>query len=140
MKIFYISLAFSGVAAVEQGQRGIEGFLGKGAPATSISPLGDPEIVEEQKTVQPLSYQCPSCAKVISTEVDPSDDSDILSRKLDILKAEHEDFHFAQKLAHQDKVVIGGGATKRKHNADLSQTKKKRKAEGSIANYFQKKW
>jgi DNA polymerase eta len=127
MKIYHISLAFSGVEALEQGQRGIEGFLGRELNKTSTDAFQKP------------SHPCPTCGRVLEPEVSPDDDLDTQMAKLETLKAEHEDFHFAQRLARQDKVVIGGGSNKRKQTTDQPRTKKKRKGGDSIASYFQQK-
>lgn len=133
MKIYHISLAFSGVEALEQGQRGIEGFFGR-----------DPTVIstpEPNKTptgaLQKPSYRCPTCGRVLEQEVSPDDDLDTQMAKLETVKAEHEDFHFAQRLARQDKVVIGGGSSKRKQTTDQPPTKRKRKGGDGIASYFQ---
>jgi len=137
MKIFHIALAFSGVEALEQGQRGIEGFFGKDIAGTSTPEI---EQMSPDDPLPKLNYRCPTCTKVIDVEVYPDDDEDTKTAKLEAVKAEHEDFHFAQKLARQDKVVLGGGASKRKQTTDQPRTKKKRKGEESIASYFQRKW
>jgi DNA polymerase eta len=127
MKIYHISLAFGGVEALEQGQRGIEGFLGRELNKASTDALQKP------------SHRCTTCGKVLEPEASPDDDLDTQMAKLDTVKAEHEDFHFAQKLARQDKVVIGGGSSKRKQTTGQPRAKKKRKGEDSIASYFQQK-
>jgi DNA polymerase eta len=135
MKIFHISLAFSGVEALEQGQRGIEGFFGRDATGISTPELNKTPTGALQKP----SHRCPTCGRVLEPKASPNDDLDTQTAKLETLKAEHEDFHFAQRLARQDKIIIGGGSSKRKQSRDQSRTKKKRKGEDSIASYFQQK-
>jgi DNA polymerase eta len=135
MKIYHISLAFSGVEALEQGQRGIESFFGRDPIGISSLELNKMPTDALQK----LSYRCPTCGRVFEPEVSPDENLDTQMAKLETVKAEHEDFHFAQRLAHQDKVIIGGGPSKRKQTSDQPRTKKKRKEGNGIASYFQRK-
>lgn len=136
MKIFHISLAFTGVAALEQGQRGIQRFL---AGQEEVSPTSLPaESGKKNDDVECLKYRCPTCSKVITEEVARSEDADMRTLRLNALKAEHEDFHFAQNLARKEKVVIGG-AGKRKTSPDRARANKRRKEEVTIASFFPRK-
>lgn len=142
MKIINIAIAFTGIEALELGQRGIEGFLGSNVAGPSKVRPQEESITREktpiESPVESLEYICPKCSKTITTPIQHHDGIEIRAAKLEAAKAEHEDYHFAQQLSRQDKLVIGGGGGKRRHSPGRTAPKKKKNNDG-IMSYFQKK-
>ncbi|PVF95571.1 DNA/RNA polymerase [Serendipita vermifera] len=143
LKIIYIGIAFTGLEPVAPGQRAIDGFFSKSTRTPPIlendSNVMKEEIIEEIPKDERLEYVCPECSKRIEYTVLSNDHEEIRATKLLAIKSEHEDFHFAQRLAREHKVVVGGGVGKRRQSTSQDVQNKRRKDEG-IKNYFQKKW
>jgi DNA polymerase eta len=138
MKINNISIAFTGVEALEQGQRGIEGFFGSALPGPSNDRVKEgaaKEEIQAKNEAETVEYSCPKCSKTLVVSIQQDDGEELRAAKVEAVKAEHEDFHFAQQLSRQDKLVIGGG--KRRHSPSRVPQKRKKKDEG-ILTYFQK--
>ncbi|KAG8825679.1 DNA-directed DNA polymerase eta rad30 [Serendipita sp. 401] len=140
MKIINIAVSFNGVEALEQGQRGIEGFLGRERTqaSTSTDHVTIPAVKEEPNEAEKMDYLCRTCKKTLTVPVERDDPEEIRSAKLESLKAEHEDYHFAQRLSRQDVVVLGGAKRRTSPGGQAAPKKKKRKEE-NITSYFQKK-
>ena len=158
-KITHVSLAFHGVEAGEANQRGIEGFLSKSKTPNSPSKRkrradGDDDEVGE--TVPTLShggsvptpntgFVCDRCKRRIALPqeiVAASElDEEIREEALGSLRAEHQDFHFAQDLSRM------GSDDERAERRDSKPTErgKKRKRKGEkregegIARFFSKR-
>ncbi|CAG8686985.1 1753_t:CDS:2, partial [Acaulospora colombiana] len=143
LKIIHIGIAFTGLEPLAPGQRAIDGFLSKSTRTPLISGNGDDvvkeEIVEEIPKDEQLEYVCPECAKKIKYTVLSNDHEELRATKLLAVKSEHEDFHFAQRLAREHTVVVGSGVRKRRRSTSPPIQTKGRKDEG-IKRYFQKKW
>ncbi|KAG8821399.1 DNA-directed DNA polymerase eta rad30 [Serendipita sp. 399] len=141
MKIINIAVSFNGVEVLEQGQQGIEGFLGleRVTAATSTDQEGTPEPKDEPNEGEVLKYLCPKCKKTLTAQVEPDDSEELRSMKLSTLTAEHEDYHFAQSLSRQDVVVLGGPSKRRTSPSRQAGPTKRKRKEGTIASYFQKK-
>jgi DNA polymerase eta len=140
MKIINISIAFTGVGALEQGQRGIEGFFGSAVPGPSISRPKETSSNEEtpaEDETKTTEYSCLKCSKTFVVSVQQDDGEEQRAAKVEAVKTEHEDFHFAQQLSRQDKLVIGG--SKRRHSPSRAAPKKRKKDEGLLMSYFHKK-
>ncbi|KAG6850700.1 hypothetical protein H0H93_009858 [Arthromyces matolae] len=115
MKVTSISLSFSGIEGGELGQQSIEGFFKPGPPAKRrhednddhVDQLeqvadGDPQSPHDSFNDSPEScgtfFQCKRCGKRIalpSSKLSPVEHRE----RLEALRVEHEDFHFAQDLA-----------------------------------------
>lgn len=116
MKITHVCLSFHGVEAGEVNQQGIEGFLSKTPSSPSKRKRkvnSDDEEVDETIPMLPHGASAPSpdidyfvcdrCKKQIALPqklMAASElDEDIRRDTLRSLKAEHQDFHFAQDLS-----------------------------------------
>lgn len=190
MKLIYISVAFTGVEALEQGQQGIQGFFnfnstnynskpnshahsasdpvsksmgstsastsstsGHSKPESSRGPRDQSKYLSDLETdvqlqSETLTYKCPTCSKMISTSIYAHENEETRTQKLESLKAEHEDFHFAQQLAREQTVYLGGSnggkakaksKSKRQNSPGHSAPQKKQKTGPDISSYFQKK-
>ena len=139
MKIINISIAFTGVEALEQGQRAIEGYFASALPGPSKTrPKERTTKAKRENEEKPtmVEYVCPKCSKTLVVSVQDDDDEEYRDYKIKAAKAEHDDFHFAQQLSRQDKLVVGGGKRRKSPSGAAS---KKRKKDESIMTYFQKK-
>jgi len=156
-KITHVSLSFHGVEAGEMDQRGIEGFLSKTPSSPSKRKRGaDDDDEEVGETVPTVSHGgseltpivdyfiCDRCKKRIGLpqELVAGSELDEEKRKeaLGSLRAEHQDFHFAQDLSRM------GSDDERPELRDANPTgKKKRKRRGErsegegIARFFNKR-
>jgi DNA polymerase eta len=139
MKITNVFLGFAGVETMAAGQRSIEGFFSdsdrhkrkaedgvhaegsdkRRALGTSV---GDGPAEPEVGTS--LSYRCSRCDQQIRRATDEVDDREAA---LDILKMEHDDFHYAQDLAK-----AGDGNT----NPNEKKRKKGKVVPTGIAKFF----
>jgi DNA polymerase eta len=149
MKISHIAIAFTGIEPLAPGQRAIEGFFAKSARTppnleTSKDPPNEEnfQVIPDEETLQ---YVCPDCGKKIEYTVLSKDNDDLRATKRLAVKLEHEDFHFAQRLSREDKVVLGSGVGKRRRSPspnrqDSKKGKEKNTKEKGIKSYFQKKW
>lgn len=146
-EITHVCLSFHGVEAGEVNQQGIEGFLSK----TPNSPRqrkrkvnSDDEEVDD--TIPTTShggpelrpniscFVCDRCKKRITLPeelVTASDlDEDIRSDVLGSLRAEHQDFHFAQDLS---RMPSDDERPERPNSKPAIRQKKKRKHKGGTA-------
>ncbi|KZT57954.1 DNA/RNA polymerase [Calocera cornea HHB12733] len=102
------------------------------------------------------SYTCPRCAKVLRPLASAAgegegegDREEELARLLELLRAEHEDFHFALDLQAEDAVLEPvpapapareeRGEAGREREAPRKKRKRKEKEREGIAAYFQKR-
>jgi DNA polymerase eta len=161
MKIINISLAFTGLDMMEPGQQGIEDFFKLGNEVVSPLPSRKrtretfeatlsheaatpkqagtgqkqcrtlPEETDGSSTLM-LSWECPRCRSSLPIVVRPNE---VEGERVDIIRSEHEDWHFAKDLARENAVVLGRGGPLRARPIG----KKKRKKESvDIASYFKK--
>ncbi|KAJ9100920.1 hypothetical protein QFC20_005336 [Naganishia adeliensis] len=85
----------------------------------------DDDVVIEQDNSR---WTCPKCRHIFSAsqEADtPNDDAQAIQAKLNAIKREHEDFHLAQDLQHQERRGTKG--ENRKSTAATQKTQKKSK-------------
>jgi DNA polymerase eta len=131
LNVTSVQLAFTGIDAAEAGQSTIEGFL---KPASSKKRARDsPEVnidshhsgpgsdMAVNNSLSELSFICSRCGKKITVptiEYPNGNQEDILMKA----KMEHDDFHFAQDLAHDDQPQTTSSESKTK-----SKPMKKRK-------------
>jgi DNA polymerase eta len=161
MKIINISLAFTGLDGMESGQQGIEHFLTSKdemvhpvpsrkrtreiVEATTSHEAAAPKPVEtgqqqystrsDDFSTRTLTWECPRCRSRLPIVVQPNE---VESERVDSIRSEHEDWHFAKDLAREGAVVLGGGKS-RLRAASTSTGNKKRKQESTdIASYFKK--
>lgn len=162
MKIINISLAFTGLDAMESGQQGIEHFFKSRDEMASPLPgrkrtretfeatisheaaapkpvgTGQQQGSDEMPT-RTLTWECPRCRSCVPIIVRPNE---VESERVDSIRSEHEDWHFAKDLARENAVVLGGGKTSSRAPSSLQglgNARKKRKQEGiDIATYFKK--
>ena len=153
-KITNVSLSFHGVEAGEMNQQGIEGFLSKtpSSPSKRKRRAGDDkeevgETVshgESELTPNVGYFICDRCKKRIALprELVATSELDEETREeaLGSLRAEHQDFHFAQDLSRM------GSDEERPERRDSNPTaKKKRRRKGErtegegIARFFNKR-
>jgi len=156
-KITHVSLSFHGVEAGETNQRGIEGFLSKTPSSPSKKKRrADDDDEDAGETIPTVSrgeseltpdigyFVCDRCKKRIALPeelVAASElDEEIREEALGNLRAEHQDFHFAQDLSRM------GSDDERPERRDSNPTaKKKRKRKGErsegegIARFFNKR-
>ncbi|KAF9470913.1 DNA/RNA polymerase [Pholiota conissans] len=137
LNVTSVQLAFTGIDVAEAGQSSIEGFL---KPVSSKKrPRDSPEVNIDSHHGGPnsdkthpnndnsskFSYICSRCGMDIAvpTTEDSNDHDDIFTKA----KMEHDDFHFAQDLAHdsQPKKIV---ATSSKAAISESKPTKKRKS------------
>ncbi|KAF9266589.1 DNA/RNA polymerase [Marasmius fiardii PR-910] len=129
MKVTNVSLAFTGIEVAEEGQQNIDGFFRADAKhpreiegETDDEPRGDAEE-RSPSNDNSTSFSCLKCRKKIS--LSPAQVFSVTAeekiRALDNLKAEHEDFHFAQAVAREvepeeksEKNMPSGSGKKRK--------------------------
>lgn len=158
-KITHVSLSFHNVEAGETNQRGIEGFLSKTPNSPSKGKRkadSDDEGVDE--TIPTVShggpepkpnidyFVCDRCNKRISlpqeltgaSELDEETRADALGS----LRAEHQDFHFAQDLS---RMPSDDERAERPNSKSTVKPRKKRKQKGEaasgegIARFFNKR-
>ncbi|KAH9925458.1 DNA/RNA polymerase [Amylocystis lapponica] len=159
LRITNVQLSFSGIEAMEAGQRSIEGFFGAGAqpsPAkrkrsadggrgggrrrTSASSVEAPRAPE-------TAFVCARCKKrIVLPDAVADVDVDGARRAAEALRVEHADFHLAQDLAREGD---GGGAPKSIRASDRDAPKIQKGAgagkkggsadEQGIARFFVKK-
>ena len=142
LHITNVALCFTGVEAIESGQKRIEGFFKAGnaesdpttrqrsekppsaralqvpLQAPSPPPPEDqtlPVLVEPEPEPEPPSFKCDRCGKKIVLKKGDA-------RTLDALKLEHDDYHFAQDLARS----AGGTFTDKDLSASPSKLKRAR--------------
>lgn len=96
LDVHNLGLQFTGVARLEEGQQNIEGFLAESSKKRyrSVSPE------------DPLKWKCPKCSEVLAVASEG---------ELEVMKQEHEDYHFALDL---QRTVEGSGEKKRKKERD----------------------
>ena len=86
-----------------------------------------------------LSWECPRCRTCLPIVVRANE---VESERVDSIRSEHEDWHFAKDLARENAVILGGGggpskSTRRAQPSEIG--KKKRKKESvDITSYFKK--
>ena len=157
-KITHVCLSFHGVEAGEVNQKGIEGFLSKAQNDPSKRKRkveSDDEKVDD--TVPTISHEgseprpdvdyfvCDRCKKRITLPQELATaselDEDIKRDALGSLRAEHQDFHFAQDLS---RMPSDDERPERSNPKPTTQPKKRRKHKGGgaegegIARFFNK--
>lgn len=160
-KITYVSLSFHGVETGEANQQGIEGFLSKtpGSPSKRKRKVnGDDEEVDHDEAVPTSPHEgseptpdtdyfiCDRCKRRIALPQElmtaSGADEDIRKDALGSLRAEHQDFHFAQDLS---RTLSDDERPERPNSKSTVQPKKKRKKKGEttegegIARFFNKR-
>ena len=166
MKIINISLAFTGLDAMESGQQGIEHFFkstdGMASPLpgrkrtretleAAISAAPDQVGTGQQQcstwldeiddlSTRTLTWECPRCQSCLPIIVRPNE---VESERIGTIRSEHEDWHFAKDLARENAVILGGGKSTLRASSSMgskgNKGNKKRKQEGvDIASYFKK--
>ncbi|KAJ7583628.1 hypothetical protein C8J56DRAFT_954563 [Mycena floridula] len=90
-----ISLSFTGIEAMEIGQRSIDGFFRTGSVSKRHRD-DDPIAKAEDQTESSHSFSCSRCGRIIS--LPPTMDPNEAVQAMLTLKQEHDDFHFAQDL------------------------------------------
>lgn len=165
MKIINISLAFTGLDVMEPGQQGIEDFFKLGSEMVSPFPSRkrtretlEATISHETATPNPaeagqqqchtlleetegpstltLSWECPRCRSCLPIVVRPNEVED---ERVNAIRLEHEDWHFAKDLARENAVVLGGAGPSNTTKRARPMGKKKRKKEiMDITSYFKK--
>lgn len=165
LNVSTIQLAFTGIDAVEQGQRSIEGFL---KPTSASSPKKRPRdkdqdvspdlaadvneinhnsdsaldtrTHERQSKGHVLSWTCPRCGKTFHLLENLPEVDDIRQEALSTIRLEHEDFHFAEDLAKESSGDISPvKPTTRKAGFKPGTVKKGRKEPHGLDKYFSKK-
>lgn len=157
-KITYVALSFHGVEAGEANQRGIEGFLSKtpGSPSKRKREVNsdDEEVSKPIPTSHGTSdlrpdidyFVCDRCKKRVGLPQELMTafelDEDIRRGALGSLRAEHQDFHFAQDLS---RMPSDDERPERPKSKPGIHPKKKRKHKGGaaeeegIARFFSKR-
>lgn len=103
IKVNYISLGFHGLDDQGRGQQNIDNFLGGSKKRPRDLDAEEQENISKGKSVDVMGFSCPKCRKTISLPLGASfEDEDEKDVALVALRAEHDDFHFAQDLARQD--------------------------------------
>jgi hypothetical protein len=74
-----------------------------------------------------VSYDCPKCRKAITKEVV----DDASTNALQLLRAEHDDWHYARELMHSEKITVG--------SASVRPSKKPRATPGTLQSFFGKR-
>jgi DNA polymerase eta len=154
-KITHVCLSFHGVEAVETNQRGIEGFLTKtpNSPSKRKREVNDDdeEVVEmgpmpSRESSEPKLdvdyFVCDRCKKRIALPeelitVASELDEEIRRDALGSLRAEHQDFHFAQDLSRMPSEDEGR-ETPNSERTVHPKKKRKHKGEG-IERFFTKR-
>lgn len=105
MNLTHVALSFTGIDVTEAGQQSIEAFLKSGKNdkrPRETDGLGVGSIEQgygelSSQDFPSTSYTCAKCGKKLTVFLD----SDVMdgSDPLEMLRTEHEDFHFAQELA-----------------------------------------
>lgn len=158
LKITHIGLAFTGLGIAEAGQRGIETFLtnlvaadpGESTTNRKRSRADDDEsdapslshnFEEQDLQTETIFHECKKCQTRIPVTIQPGDDEPTRNDRIQAVRQEHDDFHFAQSLAKEHTVLLG-----RKSETSTSGSgkreppkKKKRKMNEGIAAFFTKK-
>ncbi|KAF8519293.1 hypothetical protein JB92DRAFT_2711024 [Gautieria morchelliformis] len=112
MKITNVFLGFTGVETRAAGQRSIEGFFSdsdrqskrkaedgvraEGSDKRRALGASVRDGPAEFEVGTSLSFRCPRCGQQVRRVIDEVDDREAA---LDVLKMEHDDFHYAQDLA-----------------------------------------
>ena len=158
-KITYVSLSFHGVEAGEVNQQGIEGFLSKppSSPGKRKREVNsdNEEVSKSIPTSSPGAsdprldvdyFVCDRCRKRICLPQELAAasglDEDIRRDALGSLRAEHQDFHFAQDLS---RMPSDDERPERPNSKTTIHPKKKRKHKGGtnegegIARFFSKR-
>lgn len=164
LKITNVALGFTGVEAMETGQRSIDAFLkppstSPGVPGTdgpanakrkrdSEEAVDGPECVVVRRTGDGDSlagnatyFMCDKCSKRISLPLDLTDsglEDAIRAEALEALRVEHTDFHYAQELSRQ---LSSPGSPRRfrpssTDRSDPPAKKKRPKEREGIAKFF----
>ncbi|KAK2460925.1 hypothetical protein APHAL10511_007395 [Amanita phalloides] len=107
MNITHVALAFTGIDVAEAGQQSIESFFksGKNNKHPREPDGAENSVVDDShargsespgQDFPSMSYVCAKCGKRLTVFLDSDvEDSD----PLEIVRREHDDFHFAQELA-----------------------------------------
>lgn len=146
MKVTSIQLAFTGIEIAEAGQRSIEGFLKSGkrtrdedqhgllSPATG-APQGDAVVEEHSESDGPSSFTCTRCGNRLIVALATWVDEEQRDNALNVMRMEHEDFHFAQDLAKSPGNILPGSLPA----TEQGKKKKRRKEAQGIEKFFTRK-
>ncbi|KAL0060828.1 N-acetyltransferase eso1 [Marasmius tenuissimus] len=152
MKVTNVSLAFTGIGVAEEGQQNIDGFFRAGGQASKRLRENDADMqepdellgnndVHNERDISAISFACSRCRKriALSSAQTTGKTHEEKVQALDALKAEHEDFHFAQAVARE---VEPDPDTQTRSSTERSVAKKKRKKEApakGIEKFFSRK-
>ncbi|KAL0572325.1 N-acetyltransferase eso1 [Marasmius crinis-equi] len=152
MKVTNISLAFTGIETAEEGQQNIDGFFRAGGQASKRPRENDAQEPDERQGTSAhnesddsaVFFTCSRCRKRISLSsgriFGKTDEEK--NQALDALKAEHEDFHFAQAVAREVEPEPETHTTSEKSIRPGSAKKRKKKETGpakGIEKFFSRK-
>ncbi|KAG8970257.1 DNA-directed DNA polymerase eta rad30 [Tulasnella sp. 419] len=150
-KVHNLALGFSGLGSLESGQQGIEGFFsnrqtvqgdseqskinrGTGAKRKRDEDDGENQVAEDVDQGSSTSFICQRCKKNIALPTEDFEREDGV-RALDLLKMEHQDFHFAQDLSREVVAEDDEQPERRK----VAKKRKKNGQPKGIAQYFSAK-
>lgn len=147
-----LQLSFSNLERGEAGQKNIDGFFQQSTKRSRE----DAEDDQPSDTIQgrasssspqsPSSFVCSRCKKRIELPIHVVEirahDAEGLAEAVAALRAEHDDFHFAQDLANAPEIDQTGPAPKPSKPSSTGRETKRRKKAGEpskgIARYFNK--
>ncbi|KAF8624512.1 hypothetical protein AX15_005827 [Amanita polypyramis BW_CC] len=136
--VTYVALGFTGIDIAEVGQQSIESFLRAGKnskrPRMVDEAENEPRTVETSSLDLPsISYTCAKCGRTLTVFLD--DDMTDNTDPLEIVKREHDDFHFAQELAKDLTPLSTKESSPRKRKG----TKRRREEPKGIEKFFIRK-
>jgi DNA polymerase eta len=120
VNVTHLSLTFGGIESGEANQRGIEGFLAHSSEIRSPQKGKLKRMVEDDNDLDNVgrqfpstssdeetkgdagSFKCKRCGKRVNLPeslTGPDIEDDIKREALNVLRVEHEDYHFAQDLS-----------------------------------------
>lgn len=115
IKVNYISLGFHGLDDQGRGQQNIDSFLGGSKKRSRALDAEEQDDVSKGKLMGAMGFSCLRCKKTIDLPLGASfQDEDEKDVALVALRAEHDDFHFAQDLSRQDDDGLNNSPPKKK--------------------------
>jgi DNA polymerase eta len=109
LKVTHVQLSFHGLEDQAKGQQHIESFLAGGKKRSreddgSAAADGTEETNTTSAAKDSTSFVCPRCRKTISlSSTSTFEEEAEKEAALAVLRAEHDDFHFAQDLAREQR-------------------------------------
>ncbi|KAG0145040.1 hypothetical protein CROQUDRAFT_723679 [Cronartium quercuum f. sp. fusiforme G11] len=113
-----LCLSLSGLIGLENGQRDLDSFFNfKGlkdeddhskslSKKRKVDDDDDDELVGYDSPSDRLSYKCPRCGEVLKSELSDGDGDQDKMDRMERLKVEHADHHFAKDLWDQDGLIV----------------------------------